>query len=296
MGLDTAAVKFLCAAKSMGVDFTDTAMIGRQSLFPSVDALQAVFSILGIPGNADAFLRDNEYGEAFFTLLGAKRIASVDASNYENASHICDMNLPIPADLRERFSVVLDGGTLEHIFNIPQALKNCMEMVKVGGHFIQVNEANNFMGHGFWQLSPELIFRAFAPNNGYRIEIVLLHQVVPGGGWYLVFDPEKVRRRVELCNCLPTYILTIAKRMAIADIFASPPQQSDYVAVWNRNENGHAKPAPKRMRFIPDVVKRVLKSTLRRFLTFAEAPAFHPTCYQRIAEDVLLRGEIKSPN
>ena len=55
-----------------------------------------------------------------------------------------------------------------------------MQMVRVGGHFMQLTVANNFMGHGFWQLSPELIYRIFTEDNGYRIECVLLHEVIAG--------------------------------------------------------------------------------------------------------------------
>ena len=39
MGLDTAAVQLLCAAKHRGVDFSEMAMIGRQWLFPDREAL-----------------------------------------------------------------------------------------------------------------------------------------------------------------------------------------------------------------------------------------------------------------
>jgi hypothetical protein len=74
------------------------------------------------------------------------------------------------------FSVVYDGGTIEHVFNAVQAFKNGMEMVRVGGHFIQVNPANNFMGHGFWQFSPELIYRVFSAENGFNIRGVFLHE------------------------------------------------------------------------------------------------------------------------
>ena len=65
------------------------------------------------------------------------------------------MNTPIYGSLKNRFSALLDAGTIEHVFNFPQAIRNCMEMVKVGGHFIQVTVANNFIGHGFYQFSPE---------------------------------------------------------------------------------------------------------------------------------------------
>jgi hypothetical protein len=142
------------------------------------------------------------------------------------------MNLPIPDHLRNKFSVVYDGGTLEHVFNVPQALKNCMEMTQVGGHFLQANIANNFMGHGFWQFSPELLFRVFSAKNGFEIETVLLHEVVSNGGWYLVADPDSVSERVQLCNSKPTYILTIAKKVSDVTVFATSPLQSDYVIKW----------------------------------------------------------------
>ena len=73
MGLDTASVKFVCAAKSFGVDFTDTLMIGRQNLLTTAASLQRVFSVLGINMDADEFLHDNEYGDAFFSLMGRKK-------------------------------------------------------------------------------------------------------------------------------------------------------------------------------------------------------------------------------
>ena len=179
MGLDTAAVMFLCGAKAMGVDFSNTATIGRQWFFPEVGALESVFSMLGVSRDADQFLRENEYSENFFSLLGAQQISSVDMSDFEGATHSHDMNLPLPDDLRGRFSVVHDSGTLEHVFHFCQAIKNCMEMVAVGGHFTQVSNANNYMGHGFWQISPELIYRVFSPANGFHVETVLLHEVAP---------------------------------------------------------------------------------------------------------------------
>src|SRR5262249_13637464 len=195
MGLDSSAVLFLCAAKSFGVDFTRTLTIGRQSLFPSGAALGRVFSILGIREDVNRFLAENDFGERFFSLLGAREVASMDFSTYESASIIHDLNDPIPESLRRRYSLVYDGGTLEHVFNIYQALKNTMEMVAPGGHLLQASVANNFMGHGFWQFSPEMLFRAFSADNGYRVEAMLLHERTPGGQWYLVSDPDEVRSR-----------------------------------------------------------------------------------------------------
>ena len=99
-------------------------------------------------------------------------------SSYQNASVLHDMNVPIPATLCERFSTVIDGASLEHVFNFPCAVANCiLQMVRVDGHFLGINPANNMVrGHGFYQLSPELYFRVFQPNNGFRMERVIVFQ------------------------------------------------------------------------------------------------------------------------
>ena len=311
MGIDTASAMFLCAAKSLGVDFTRTAMIGRQAFFPNAATLQRVLSILGIQQSAAEFLRESKYAEPFFSALGAQEIDSLDYSSYENASILHDMNLPIPTGLRQRFSVVYDGGTIEHVFNIPQAFRNCMEMVRVGGHFLQTNIANNYMGHGFWQFSPELIFRIFTAANGYQIEAVLLHEVVPGGAWYIVTDPDKIRSRVELCNCSPTYILTVAKRVACTEIFSHVPQQSDYATLWDKTARASLPPAePQKVksaprsaappigfrRYHPGSVSRAVKVILKRLALLDIDPyvklGFDESYYRRLDEAALLRGQL----
>lgn len=310
MGLDNASIKFACAAKSLGVDFSNSLMVGRQSLLPDASVLKEVFAIHGINLEAEAFLRANKYGETFFSLLGAREVNSMDYSSYEGATILHDMNCPIPAGLNQRFSVVYDGGTIEHVFNIPQALKNCMEMVQIGGHFLQANIANNYMGHGFWQFSPELLFRVLSPANGYEVKVVLLHEVVSKGAWYVVSDPDQVHQRVELCNSVPTYILTIAKRIAQRDIFSPPPFQSDYSAIWNRasppqsqsssNVNRVSVKAVQKSRlrrYLQEPVKRPLKVIYHRALAvkaaFTGTSPFDRSYYRRISERRLLRGMLE---
>jgi hypothetical protein len=287
MGLDTAAAMFLCGARGSGVDFSRTTMIGRQWFFPEVGALERVFSALGLSQDAGNFWQANEYSEGFFSLLGAQQVSSVDISDFEGATHIHDMNQPLPDSLRGRFSVVYDGGTLEHIFHFVQALKNCMQMVEVGGHFVQVNNANNFMGHGFWQISPELIYRVFDAANGFQVKAVLLHEVVPGGGWYAVADPERMHGRVGLCNARPTYIATIARKVAEAEIFATVPQQSDYVGAWGGTGSG--RPAPATLSGLRRQIPRPIRRFLKDVLVFRKM-GLGQDCFRRISEESLLRG------
>ncbi len=44
-----------------------------------------------------------------------------------------DLNLPVPNNQHEKYMMLLDFGSLEHIFDTKQVLENCMRMIKVGG-------------------------------------------------------------------------------------------------------------------------------------------------------------------
>jgi hypothetical protein len=315
MGLDPAAVKFLCCARKLGVDFGSVAMIGRQAFFPDPSTLARVFEVLGIERDAQQFLAQPRYAEEFFSLLGARQVDSVDLSSYEGATILHDMNRPIAPELHNRFTLVHDGGTIEHVFNITQAFKNCMEMVRVGGHFTQVICANNFTGHGFWQISPELIFRTFSRENGYELEAVLMHEVVTGGAWYVVSDPDHVRRRIELCNSQPTYILAVARRVAVASIFERTPQQSDYVRLWatlgsstgdtaQHRVYGVRPPSPTSTagvngiswrHYVPEPLKQVVRSARRRLFgpdNQSVIHGFERIGYHHISEDDVLHGRL----
>jgi hypothetical protein len=292
MGLDIAAINLLLCAKNAGVDFSDTLQIGRQHFFGKMPALARSLELAGLPIDAPSLMQ-NKYSEEFFSAIGAKCISSLDASEYEKATYIHDLNRPIPPQFSQRFSLVYDGGTLEHVFNFSQALKNCMEMVRVGGHFIQLTVANNYMGHGFWQISPEMSYRVFTPENGFQIVAVFLHEVVPNGGWYMVSDPVSHQGRVELVNSAPTYIMTIAKRISAADIFATTPQQSDYSAYWGGSA---PKVTPKAdrpfaalRRGVPSIIKRPIRMLMN---TMKKAPSpFDRPYYLRVSERDVISGQ-----
>src|SRR5947208_15867345 len=134
MGLDINAVRFLIAAGQQGVRFDEVLTIGRQDLNVYPTKMVQVLREHGLPHGA--FVNptgDTLYAEPCFESLGAKQVFSMDVSDFEGANFVHDLNQPIAADLKERFDVVYDGGSLEHVFNFPVALKNCMEMVRVGG-------------------------------------------------------------------------------------------------------------------------------------------------------------------
>lgn len=280
MGLDINGTKFLLYAKSLGVSFARTAMIGRQGLLLNPDSLQKNLRDFGysltLPEVEQLFTESHRYAEPLLKLLGAGEISSFDASDFEGATYIADFNEPVLPSFQNKFSVVLDGGTLEHVFNFPVAIKNCMEMVQPGGHFLGITPANNFFGHGFYQFSPELFFRIFQPINGFKLLQLIALEDSPVSEWFAVADPDQVKKRVTLVNTSPSYLLIIAQKVASIPIFAAPTQQSDYTAGWEAkaarkrsspplatvmNSEGRIPPA---LRALYDLAPNVLKTLYRR--------------------------------
>jgi hypothetical protein len=236
MGLTVHEIKFLLWARQGGVDFSSVMMLGRQKLHLDPCAMRAALADFGISqkqAEVDAlFLEQNGYAESFFKLLGAQEICSTDASAYEQATHVFDMNKAAGDDLKGKFSAVLDGGSLEHIFQFPTAIRNCMEMVKVNGHFISFCPCNNYLGHGFYQFSPELFFRILSAENGFKMEKMILFESPTMARWYEVKDPEELGKRVELRTWGHARLAIQARRVALKTIFETTPQQSDYSAAW----------------------------------------------------------------
>jgi hypothetical protein len=241
MGLDVNGTQFVLYTKTLGVDFTRMAMIGRQGLHLSPDDLKRNLAKFGFSFDETMidriFSADNGYAEEYFRTFGAKEIHSFDNSDYEGATHVHNLNQEIPEQYKKQYNVVFDGGSLEHVFNFPTAIKNCMEMVQVGGYYLAITPANNLMGHGFYQFSPELFYSIFNAGNGYELVSLIAFENKLNSEWYSVTSPESVKGRVTLTNSRSIYLFVIAKRTEDIVPFQSTPQQSDYVTAWNSKED-----------------------------------------------------------
>ena len=241
MALTKNCSTFLFYAKTLGVSFEKSLMLGRLNLYAAKEDIEA--DISRFKNNSKALSEvvfKDEYSEPLFEILGASKTDSMDFSDYEHATVIHDLNQPIPDGYKKKYSVIIDGGTIEHVFNFPVAIKNCMEMLEVGGHYIGITPANNLMGHGLYQFSPELLYNIFREENGFAVsKMAVVTQNAAGefSDWYEVLDPRKAKSRVQLVNSNPTYIYVIAKKTAEQEIFRRPPQQSDYEMVWDINES-----------------------------------------------------------
>ena len=263
MGVERNAAALLLKMRSDGVRFGRVVTLGRQHLHLDGDTHARLLQKIGVPA---AGARP-PYADALFTALGATAVDSIDASNYQGATIVHDLNVPLRESMRGQFDLVFDGGTLEHIFDVARALRTSMELVRPGGRFVSASIPNNWCGHGFYQFSPEFFYRALSPANGFTVVEMYIADV-DGRRSFSVHDPAAVGARVELCNSDPLYLLVHARRDRECNIFAAMPQQSDYVRDWSDPELPDERPplAPAAWKALPFIrhVRRIRQRALSR--------------------------------
>lgn len=216
--------------------------LGRLSLFIHPREFKKLATLTD--GVARDYLLEAKWGDnadSFFRIvLGFDSVDSIDISDFEGATIQHDLGTPLPAVLQNKFDLAVDGGTLEHVFNFPVGIANLMQLVRVGGSVYLHGPANNLAGHGFYQYSPELMYRIFNPANGYKLEFVRLvkgRNISPEqtafNPIYEVVDPDQVGRRVSLCTSRPVTIIVLATKIDEKPPFSDPVLQSDYVSAWH---------------------------------------------------------------
>jgi SAM-dependent methyltransferase len=253
MGVDGNLARFLVNCHRDGVSFRRTITLGRLNYFLGTKETRQLIRWAGIdPARCPKLLDydSSRYVEPLLETLGAEKIESLDAAAYEGATIVHDLNLPVPEDLKGGFDVVLDGGTIEHVFNFPVAIRNCMEMVSKGGHLILCSPGNNLFGHGFYQFSPELWFRLLSRAQGFEVRRMVGVEYSFCTRWFEVADPEVLKSRVFMANRYPFVLLILARKIEEKPLLAVPPQQSDYVPCWEGQQDagGRRSPIEARMR------------------------------------------------
>lgn len=164
-------------------------LLGKQDLYFTYEQLTAFFKQFNVayteiaPSDrrvTDSFgfvahqdwwqYRNFMHQETFFRMFGFApgAIHTLDVDAYEGAEIIHDMNLPLPPSLVGSYDLVIDVGTIEHIFDLKQAFWNLHDLVKVGGHAFHISPSN-MLDHGFINLNAVLI-RDYYTQSGWQKE------------------------------------------------------------------------------------------------------------------------------
>ena len=263
MGLPIDTARFLLEARASGHHFGRVVTVGRSQLTVREGNLKRLCDRFGVPVPGGA-MSHGVYADRFFVeSLGAERVTALDASDYQDAGLVHDLNKPIPDEMEGRFDTLYDGGSLEHIFNVPVAVANYMRLIKPGGRLFLCIPANNQFGHGFYQFSSEFFYRVFDDANGFATRRVVIVERPPRqfghGRRYAAPDPAEIGGRTVFVNAKPVLIMAEAEKLRAQPIFASFPVQSIYAQHWEGAEAPPSAPTT-----TPSLLKRVKKSLRRR--------------------------------
>jgi hypothetical protein len=144
---------------------------------------------------------------SLFAALGLQ-LECIDVQDSYGVDRIVDLNEPLPPDLVGRYGMVIDPGTIEHCFNIGQAMMNTASTLAVGGFAVHVNPLTMF-NHGFYNLNPTF-YHDFYGANGF--EILFINGLAQRLGAGAFFEVPPMAR----LNGVPEHatIIVIARRIA----------------------------------------------------------------------------------
>jgi hypothetical protein len=260
MGVNASNLALMALARTEGADFSRVVTIGRYRLEMSIDELEDFFRRRGrddLSARASHDISDAYCEKLIKVAFGSAVVQSIDASAYEHADILHDMNTPV--DACEPYSVVLDFGTLEHVFNLPVAFDNVARLCGLGGRIMHMLPANNLVGHGFYQFSPEFFFQIYAPERGFEGTRVFAVADGDPNSWYELKAPRDMHARVNITSRDQLHLLVLTTKVREQEsLVCRPVQQSDYVALWNKS----ARKAPTSVRRGP--LSRVVRALFNK--------------------------------
>lgn len=238
MGVDIQFARSLIQDHKHFKGKSDAVMLGRQgwAVRKRFNALlRRTMKAEGVPRDMDRLAGEDGFAEPFFDLLGLPGVKSMDMSAYENCDLVHDLNEPPRDELRGAFDVIIDGGTIEHVFNTPQALDGVFHMLREEGIFISINGMTGWAGHGFYQFSPEIVWRYWGEARGCEVIRCLALPENPALDTRDVTDTGRTGRRFRGRD-MPGrwYLYYIIRKTAGANAAEriTNTQQSDYVVKW----------------------------------------------------------------
>lgn len=244
MGVDYVLFERLCELASRFRPEGRTLMLGRHEFSIQTRYAERYDKALRANGHAHGrfdLLQDDGYCETMMERLGLGRMESMDFSDYEGATILHDLNRPVPKALEKQFDFIFDGGTIEHVFNVPQALANVFRMLRPGGRFVSANGMNGWPGHGMYQFNPELVWTFWRRTCNCMVHDCRGIRKVPGDKAEMIAfpDPAESGKRLRLKGRFPegrVYLYYEVERTAKAKL-GSITLQSDYETKWASHAN-----------------------------------------------------------
>jgi hypothetical protein len=209
MGLGLAAVQNTLELHNLGhlKNSKSVLEIGSQELHLKKEDLKQLFDNAGIKSDlVDEYPNLNNWPEKprcsskfFYESLGIKEYQCMDM-NGDYGAIVHDLNKPFEDRSKfNKFDIVTDHGSCEHVFNIAECYRTMHNLTKLGGYIIVAQAI--WKGNGYFKFD-ESFFEGIAAANNYKI-IFNSYEISPGektkNGSHLQFH---IPRNRELFNVL----------------------------------------------------------------------------------------------
>ena len=110
--------------------------------------------------------------ESFFQSLGAS-LDVIDVKKHRGTEILIDLNIAnSTACLASKYDLVIDNGTLEHCFNIGEALINTARLAKNNGGYVFHINPILMVNHGFFNLCPTFLHDFYDQNKFHICSII----------------------------------------------------------------------------------------------------------------------------
>jgi hypothetical protein len=104
--------------------------------------------------------------------------ASMTAIDFHGTDKALKLDLNSPIKLKRQFHIVMNGGTLEHVFNVAQAFKTIHDHTRPGGFMLHGFPFTGWVDHGFYGFNPTFVWD-LAASNDYRVCLFVYSEVNP---------------------------------------------------------------------------------------------------------------------
>jgi SAM-dependent methyltransferase len=203
MGLGQLEVEFLLNEHRYRPITGDVLAIGRQAIELTPGKTMDLLKLYGIAPLAESFEFDkiNKHhsstdewinDHSLFRSFSDCRLFSADLSAYEGADFVFNVCEEVPDDLVGRFDFVIDGGSLDNVFDPARMLRNMSKMLKPGGRAFTFAWSNSYAS-AYLKITPDWIMDYYAANEFADCKVyVAKHPSIQKGEKVLAiwhFDP-----------------------------------------------------------------------------------------------------------
>ncbi len=167
MAIDAASIKLWSILKQQGLLPKRPAVleIGQANWYGDVDPkdVPELLPIKSLEG-MDLF----DIAKAYYReLLNYKHLDTVDAGGPGKHVHRIDLNKPWPDELDRQYDIVINTGTLEHVFDQQYVFRAIHERTRISGLMVHAFPIEGCLDHGFYCYQPNLLL-SLASANGYE--------------------------------------------------------------------------------------------------------------------------------